>query len=245
MPSPAEEKHIRSAPTKRRRKALKSAAGKKAAAKKALAKKVSAKKTITKKTTVKRATAKKVAVKRTTARPRFETPTAEVRSRAVARRVPYHQPTNKESAPALGIDSALSARAYTPNARARALLRGKEIREADIKASGGAFSLEEVENFLGISEQNILEKVRDDGLLEIPAPEGRRAYPAVQFIEDGIVPGLRDVLKSLPSTNSWFRLNFLVNSDIRLNGRAPIDLLKMGKADQVIALATMTAVQGA
>jgi nucleoid DNA-binding protein len=135
--------------------------------------------------------------------------------------------------------------AYTPSARALALLRGKEISEKDLKESGGAFTLKDVETLLGISRQAIDKKVQDDALLAVPGPHGRRRYPAVQFTKDGTVPGLRHVLKSLPSTNSWFRLNFLVTPDSHLAGRRPIDVLSEGNVESVLTAAKAVGVQGA
>jgi hypothetical protein len=76
-------------------------------------------------------------------------------------------------------------------------------------------------------------------------PHGRRRYPVAQFDDHGIVPGLEDVLNSLPSKNDWFRLNFLVNEDARLSGRRPIDVLKAGDVERVIKAAKAVGVQGA
>jgi hypothetical protein len=140
---------------------------------------------------------------------------------------------------------AIEATAYQPSARARALLRGKEIRESDLRDSGGTYTLQEVEKFLGISRQAIEKKVRANALLAVPGRHNQRQYPVVQFTEDGIVPRLDDVLKSLPSTNGWFRLNFLIRPDARLGGRRPIDLLKESKVDPVMAAAKAVGVQGA
>jgi nucleoid DNA-binding protein len=135
--------------------------------------------------------------------------------------------------------------AYQPSPRAQALLRGKEICESDLRDSGGAFTWQEVKKLLGISRQAIDKKVRADALLAVPGPHGRRQYPVAQFTGDGILLGLEDVLKSLPSANGWFRLNFLVRPDARLGGRRPIDLLKESKIDPVVVAAKAVGVQGA
>jgi nucleoid DNA-binding protein len=135
--------------------------------------------------------------------------------------------------------------AYEPSARALALLRGKEIAESDLKRSGGSFSLREVQTLLGISRQSIDKKVRENALIAVPGPHGRRRYPAVQFISGGTLSGLQRVLKNLPSANGWFHLNFLITPDAHLGGRRPIDLLKEGKIDPVITAAKAVGVQGA
>jgi DNA-binding protein HU-beta len=66
-----------------------------------------------------------------------------------------------------------AASAYEPSACAQALLRGKEICENDLRATGGSYALEHVETLLGISRQAIDKKVRDDALLAVPGPHAR------------------------------------------------------------------------
>jgi hypothetical protein len=127
-------------------------------------------------------------------------------------------------------------------------LRGKKISESDLKESGGSFSLQDIETLLGISRQAIDKKVADDALFAVPGPHGRRRYPVVQFTDktdDRIVPGLQKVLKSLPSTNGWFRLNFLLTPDDHLGGQRPIDLLMEDNIDPVVAAAKAIGLQGA
>jgi DNA-binding protein HU-beta len=150
--------------------------------------------------------------------------------------------------PSVATEELLPESAYKPSARAIALLRGKEICERDLKASGGSFTLEEAAKLLGISRQAVAERVRDNALLAIPGPHARRLYPVVQFTnetEDGILPGLKEVLDSLPSANGWFRLNFLVTPDTQLGGRPPVELLKKGRIDPVVMAAKAVGVQGA
>ncbi len=142
---------------------------------------------------------------------------------------------------------AADERAFRLDARSRALLRGKEIALQDIKAAGGAFTLEEVCQILGqVSRQVIERRVREGRLLAVPGPSNRRVYPAIQFRADGqVLPGIKDVLHALPAENPLAILNFLVNSDSRLDDRKPIDLLKAGQTDIVVQAAANLATQGA
>src|SRR5690606_4864047 len=94
--------------------------------------------------------------------------------------------------------------AFEPSARAKALLRGKEIIERDLAAAEGAFNLEEVTNLLGISRRAVAAKVKDDGVLTVPVPGNGRVYPTFRFTRAGVPMGLRDVLKALRSDNPWF-----------------------------------------
>jgi hypothetical protein len=97
-----------------------------------------------------------------------------------------------------------------------------------------------------VSRQVIERRVREGRLLAVPGPSNRRVYPAIQFRADGqVLPGIKDVLHALPTENPLAILNFLVNSDHRLDDRKPIDLLKAGQTDIVVQAAVNLATQGA
>lgn len=135
--------------------------------------------------------------------------------------------------------------AYALSPKAKALLRGRQIAEQDLRAAGGAYDLQQVTELLRISRQAVDKKVKDDALLAVPGPNGQRRYPAAQFGPDGLPAGLKAVLRALPSLSAWFRLNFLANPDPLLDGRRPIDVLHQGRVDEVVAVAKRVAEQGA
>lgn len=134
-----------------------------------------------------------------------------------------------------------------PSARARALLRGREIADEDLKQSGGAFDLQEVCKMLhDISRQRVDQLVKSGQLLAVPGPSNRRRYPVVQFNADGtLVDGLKDVQAALPTRNPWAILNFLIHPDDRLRNKKPIDLLRKGDIPAVVKAASMMAEPGA
>jgi hypothetical protein len=140
----------------------------------------------------------------------------------------------------------MEKQAFEPDARSRALLRGVKIAQEDLRASGGAYNLQAVRTLLqGVSRQRIDKQVRDGSLLAVPGPSNRRYYPTVQFQADGtIVKGLKAVREALPTRNPWAVLNFLVQPDVRLNGRKPIDALKAGALDDVVDAARTMGSQG-
>jgi hypothetical protein len=137
--------------------------------------------------------------------------------------------------------------AFAPGTRAKALLRGLEMAQEDLRVSGGSYSLDQVRQLMhGVSRQSIDKRVREGSLLAVPGPSNKRHYPAVQFNEDGsVVNGLQAVQQALPTTNSWSVLNFLIRPDDRLGGRRPIDLLRAGKLDLVIEAARRIGEHGA
>jgi len=134
--------------------------------------------------------------------------------------------------------------AFSPGPRARALLRGLENAQQDLKDAGGAFEIEDVRKLLhGVSRQAIDKRVKDGTLLAVPGPSGRRGFPALQFQPDGaVVPGLKDVQAALGYTSPWSVLSFLVNPHDLLDGRAPIDLLRRGEVALVERAASLSGV---
>ena len=143
--------------------------------------------------------------------------------------------------------SDIAASAFAPDARARAMLRGVEIAQEDLRHAGGAFELGEVRSLLrGISRQRIDRRVREGSLLAVPGPSNRRRYPTAQFNPDGtVVEGLKQVCEALPTKNPWSVLNFLVGPEARLGGRKPIDLLRAGDVESVVEAARRWGGQGA
>ena len=143
------------------------------------------------------------------------------------------------------VEPMIAPAAYAPSARARALLRGTEIAEADLKEAGGTFDLQEVQTLLsGVSRQAIEKRVKEGSLLAVPGPSHRRLYPTIQFTREGLVPGLKEVKKALPTQSPWAVLNFFVRPDARLEGRRPIDVLREGHIDLVVSAARSIGMQG-
>lgn len=169
-----------------------------------------------------------------------QTPATSAKSRATASRA-KRQPVQKPAG------KAVAKEAYKPDARALALLRGVEIAQQDLREAGGAYTLEQVRLLLqGISRQAVDKRVQEGTLLAVPGPANRRAYPTIQFLNDGsIVAGLKAVRQALGSANPWFILNFLSRPDERLNGKKPIELLRHGETEAVLEAARLNGLQGA
>lgn len=131
--------------------------------------------------------------------------------------------------------------------RAKAILKGVEIAENDLRESGGTYKEEEVQRLLhNASKLDIENEVRDKKLLTVPGPRGNTRFPAIQFKEDGtVIDGLDVVQKALPTENSFAVLNFLIHGDSRLGNESPIELLKRGQVAPVIELARGFGEQGA
>ena len=142
-------------------------------------------------------------------------------------------------------DRQISPSAFEPGPRARALLRGIRMAEDDLRDSGGTYNQEQVRDLLnGITRQALEKRVREGSVLAVPGPSNRRRYPAVQFMQDGPIAGLKDVRDALPTRNPWAVLNFLIHPDPRLSGSKPINVLRNGDVPRVVAAARAMGQQG-
>lgn len=141
----------------------------------------------------------------------------------------------------------VSAEAYEPDARARAVLRGIAHAEEDLKAAGGTYEVDDVRALLrGVSRQAVDKKVADGSLLAVLGPNGRRRFPTAQFADDGSpIKGLREVSAALGYSSRWAVLNFLVNAHDLLGEERPIDALRRGDVDRVVEAAERSGVHAA
>ena len=74
-------------------------------------------------------------------------------------------------------------------------------------------------------------------MLALPLADGTLGFPAWQFADDGLLPGLEEVLRVLPAPGPWSRLRFLVSGDPYFEGRTPLELLQQGDIEPVRPLA--------
>lgn len=98
---------------------------------------------------------------------------------------------------------------------------------------------------LTISRQAV-EKRRKAGRL-IGVSLGRRGfgYPLWQFSERGTLPYLETILEELKEDDTWTKLVFFTTPNGALSGRRPLDALRSGEVEKVLAVARMYGEQGA
>jgi hypothetical protein len=119
---------------------------------------------------------------------------------------------------------------------AELVARGARRKAELIALAGGLLSAGEAAARLRISRQAV-DKRRRAGRL-IAVPRGREhGYPAAQFTDDGLVLGLDDCLGALGYDSPWMRLEWLLVPDAVLGGASPLDALRAGRADDVLAAA--------
>jgi hypothetical protein len=118
-----------------------------------------------------------------------------------------------------------------------------EAEDDLIQRAGGLKDAKWVAEYLGISPKSVAAKARRNELLAITRGD-RNLYPAFQFQDGQVVPGLREILQTLPLANGWSRLVFLLTPDPGLDDRTPLDAIRADR-DAVLALAAGADTQGA
>jgi hypothetical protein len=100
----------------------------------------------------------------------------------------------------------------------------------------GALTAPQVAELLGVSRQTPLNRVRDNTLLAV-LDRGAYRFPVWQFDqqgEDGVLPGLPDVLAALKPQQPFAKLVWLGRPNPTLAGREPLDLLREGEIEPVM-----------
>ena len=99
-----------------------------------------------------------------------------------------------------------------------------------------ALTATQVAQLLGTSRQTPHDRVGGQTLLAIKE-NGKLCFPAWQFDPagpDGVIDGLPAVLKALEMSD-YAKLNWLTRANPYLGGRTPVDALKAGEREWVVA----------
>ena len=128
-------------------------------------------------------------------------------------------------------------------ALARSVLQ-QDVADASWAAQiGPALSQPDVARLLGKSEQAVS---KDGRLLRIRNRDGRPVYPVVQFDGRSVLPRLGDVVTVLlASVQPLTVASWLTTAQPGLDGLRPIDALRSGDGDAVLASARRLAVSAA
>lgn len=114
-------------------------------------------------------------------------------------------------------------------ARLRGLDRIAELR----KAAEPVLETGQVCKLLGVSRETIRKKVDRKQLLALPKG-GDRVFPAVQFNEGDVLPGLAEVLATLNTESPFVVLSFLLSKSAAFGGKAAYELLRAGELESVL-----------
>lgn len=127
---------------------------------------------------------------------------------------------------------------------AAARVRGIAARERLIEKVGGVLRLGEVADRLGVSSQAVTGRRTRRTILAVPLPNGEWVYPACQFTDEGLIPGLAAFLDEFREVSPWTQLAVLVAPSARHGGRSALELLMAGETDGARSIAATYGEQG-
>lgn len=130
---------------------------------------------------------------------------------------------------------------------AQARVRGVEALKKLTDAAGGFLDGRQVARLLGMTPAGVHKRLKSRQLLGVPRGKRGIGYPALQFDGAAVVRDLPLVLRVLDDSglDPWAQLRFLAGKNTRLNGRAPVDALKSGELEKVLAAARAFGEHGA
>lgn len=107
-------------------------------------------------------------------------------------------------------------------AMTRALARGTVAKLEMTQAAGGCLSAAEVATLLGITESDVDLRRRQNDILAVPVPGLAWGFPARQFRDGDLRPGVAEVLHAATSMHPWVLLSILLDPVV---GSPDTDLL--------------------
>jgi hypothetical protein len=126
----------------------------------------------------------------------------------------------------------------------RARERGEMEKHAILNAMGTPLATSEVAAFLHVEESEVERLRAARQLLGLPL-NGRYVYPSWQFQDNGVLPGLSQVLQALSVGDPWMRAAFFLGTTDHLAGRSPLTELKQGHVSAVVRAAQSIGEHGA
>lgn len=120
---------------------------------------------------------------------------------------------------------------------APARVRGIAARERLIDRAGGMLRLNEAATRLGVTTQAINGRRSRKTILAVPMPNGEWVYPACQFVEHGLVPGISAFVRAFQDADPWTRLAVLLAPSSRYGGKSALELLKAGEEAAALSIA--------
>ena len=128
---------------------------------------------------------------------------------------------------------------------ARARVRGLRRRDELLAAEGGTLTTEEVAKLLDLTPQAVHKRRNTGKLLALVLGRRGLRFPAWQFSDDGVLPGLEDVLAALTKAPPLAVVRFFLSGNARLGGKRPLDRLRKRGLSAVLAAASAFDAQGA
>lgn len=127
---------------------------------------------------------------------------------------------------------------------AAARLRGVRAREELIERAGGLLRLGEAAARLGVTTQAVTGRRSRGTILSVQMPNGEWVYPAVQFTEHGLLPGIDSFVRAFVDADPWSQLAVLLAPSSRFGGMTALELLEEGREAEARSIAKSYGEQG-
>jgi hypothetical protein len=131
------------------------------------------------------------------------------------------------------------------NPLSEARLAGLRGKKELLEAEGGALTVEEVADALGLTRQGVDRRRRAGKLLALSLGKRGYLYPAWQFTPGGTLPGLEQTLAAFQDIGPWAQLTWFISPNTRLGGQSPLHALRAGAIDRVVDVAGVYGEHGA
>lgn len=139
--------------------------------------------------------------------------------------------------PRVKIDTHKAAITQATDPLAAARAPGIGALEQLIERACGLLPLGEAAGRLGISRGAVSSRRRRGTILAVDMPDGEWVYPACQLTDEGVVPGLTELLRAFQTDSAWTKLNVLLAPSILHNNRSPLELLIAGETAAALSIA--------
>jgi hypothetical protein len=124
--------------------------------------------------------------------------------------------------------------------------RARTQRRSLLARAGGGLTIQKVASLLRIQARDVDRLRVRQHLLAVPNPDSEGwLYPACQFEDRRVVPGLDEVIPEFAVSSPWTRLYVLTSNEPALSGRSPIEALRDGDLEAVRQLVRGYGQQGA
>lgn len=139
----------------------------------------------------------------------------------------------------------LTQYAWDKGVIAQAKIRGLKVQAEILAAEGGSIFSTEFAELIGISPQAVDRARKAGSLIAFPRGQAKFCYPLWQIHQGAVLRGLKESIRALGNASMFTKANFFLSANSRLYDRRPLDFLREGKANEVIAAATAFGEHGA
>jgi hypothetical protein len=124
------------------------------------------------------------------------------------------------------------------SARERVLKRGLVARRELENAEGGSYSSEKVAELLGYKHRQGVDYQREQkNLVAWKSAVNKWRYPVWQFQDQKPLPGIKECLRALDSSDGWAQIIFFLSPRCSTDNKRPLDLLRKSQVEEAVAAA--------